>query len=137
MREPLIWLGEFDPCDTVTKVRNNDPHRDLLVAVVMQWKQHLNLDTKYTVQEVIGRALVISSFHNALLGVAGSRTGGSVSNANLGRWLKKVEGKIVGGYSLIQDGVLTRLSNLEAGPAVAVARYQSAAFPAAHQLVLD
>jgi hypothetical protein len=23
--EPLIWLGEADPCETVAKVRENDP----------------------------------------------------------------------------------------------------------------
>ena len=53
VREPLIWLGVADPCDTVVKVRENDPHRDLLTAVVMQWKQHLGLNMKFTVQELI------------------------------------------------------------------------------------
>ena len=26
VREPLVWLGEADPCDTVGKVRESDPH---------------------------------------------------------------------------------------------------------------
>ena len=104
VREPLVWLGEPDPCDTVVKVRDNDPQRDLLTVVIVQWKQHLLLGTQYTVQEVIGRAIVVPSFYNALLAVAAARTGGSVSNDRLGRWLKRVQGKIVAGHSLVQDG---------------------------------
>jgi len=64
----------------------------------------LLLGTQYTVQEVIGRAIVVPSFYNALLAVAAARTGGSVSNDRLGRWLKRVQGKIVAGHSLVQDG---------------------------------
>ena len=69
VREPLIWLGEADPCDTVGKVRENDPHRDLLLAVIMQWKEDLGLNISYTVQEIIGRAVNTASFYNALLAV--------------------------------------------------------------------
>jgi len=46
---------------------------------------------------------VVPSFYNALLAVAAGR-GGAVDNARLGRWLKRVEGKIVGKCSLVQDG---------------------------------
>jgi hypothetical protein len=27
IREPLVWLGEADPCETIKKIRENDPHR--------------------------------------------------------------------------------------------------------------
>jgi hypothetical protein len=110
VREPLIWLGEADPCDTVCRVRENDPHRDLLVAVVMQWKEHLGLDTKYTVQEIIGRAVNTPDFYNALLAVAIAKTGGLISNDRLGRWLKRVQGKIVSDLSLVQDGNISGYS---------------------------
>jgi hypothetical protein len=40
----------------------------------------------------------------ALVAVAGSRTGLLVSNDRLGRWLKKVQGKIVNGLCLLQAG---------------------------------
>jgi putative DNA primase/helicase len=104
VREPLIWLGETDPCSTVATVRENDPHRDLLTAVIMQWKENLSLNTKYTVQDVIGRSVNVPSFYNALVGVAPVRAGGAISNVNLGRWLKRVQGKIVSGFSLLQVG---------------------------------
>ena len=104
VREPLIWLGEADPCDTVAKVRENDPHRDLLTPMIMQWKEHLGLNTQYTVQEVIGRAVNTPNFYVALMAVAEKRMGGVVSNDRLGRWLKRVQGKIISGFSLLQDG---------------------------------
>jgi len=104
IRSPLIWLGKADPCETLVEVRNSDPYRDLLVAVIMQWREHLSLDTKYTVQEVIGLAVNIPNFYTALIGVAASRKGQTVSNISLGRWLKRVQGKIVNGLTLLQDG---------------------------------
>jgi putative DNA primase/helicase len=103
IREPLIWLGWPDPCDTVTKVRANDPERDALQAVIAQWREHLGVDQQYTVQQVIDRAVNISSFHTALKNVAGSRTG-LVSNVRLGRWLKRIQGKIVNKITLLQAG---------------------------------
>jgi putative DNA primase/helicase len=106
VREPLIWLGEADPCETVDKARENDPQRDLLMAVILQWKENLNLNIRYTVQEVIARAVNTPSFHAALVAVAAAGSGGMiVSNERLGRWLKRVEGKIVGGFSLVRDGI--------------------------------
>ena len=58
IREALIWLDRTDPCETVAEVRDSDPHRGELVTIVEQWKQHLALNQDYTVQQVIGRALV-------------------------------------------------------------------------------
>ncbi len=81
VREPLIWLGEPDPCTTMIKVRENDPQRDLLTVIIMQWKEKLGLNTRCTVQELIGQAIVVPSFYNALLAVAAARTGGGVDSA--------------------------------------------------------
>ena len=104
VREPLIWLDRVDPCETLADIRENDPYRAELVTVIMQWRQHLILDQKYTVQDVIERAVNTPSFYNALSAVALAHTGGIVSNARLGRWLKGVQGKIVNGFALLQDG---------------------------------
>jgi hypothetical protein len=104
VREALIWLGEADPCDTVGKVRANDPMRDDLGTVLLQWKEHLSVYTRYTVQEVIERAVNVPTFYTALMNVAASKTGGAVSNDRLGRWLKHVQGKIVNGLRLVQEG---------------------------------
>jgi hypothetical protein len=104
VRETLIWLGETDPCDTVAEVRENDPALDALRAVLLQWKEELGINSAHTVQQVIGRAINVSSFYTALLNVAASKTGGVVSNERLGRWFKRIQGKIVNGLRLQQRG---------------------------------
>src|SRR6516164_8445323 len=104
IRSPLIWLNRVDPCETLVEVRNSDPHRDALVAVIMQWENHFGVGSVYTVQEIIERAVNSPSFYTALINVAASRSGQTVSNVNLGRWLKRVQGKIVNGLTLLQSG---------------------------------
>jgi hypothetical protein len=104
IREPLVWLGKVDPCETIVEVRNSDPHRDALVAVIMQWEKNFGIGSPYTVQEIIAHAVNTSSFYTALINVASSRNSQTVSNVYLGRWLKRVQGKIVNGLTLLQHG---------------------------------
>jgi hypothetical protein len=99
-----VWLGQIDPCETLLDVRRSDPQRDELIAVLMQWELCLGVGHKHTVQQVVERAINAPTFYTALMGVAGSRTGQSISNVSLGRWLKHVEGKIANGLTLMQDG---------------------------------
>jgi putative DNA primase/helicase len=106
IREALIWLGRTDPCETVAKVRDSDPHRTELIAVTEQWKGCLALDQGYTVQQIISRALTDSSFHNALMAVAETHSGSVVNNMRLGRWLRRVKGKVVNDLKLIQVGII-------------------------------
>jgi hypothetical protein len=104
VREPLIWLGRADPCDTVTKAREDDPKRGALVAVLLQWKEVLGTTSKHTMREVINAAINSVDFHNALLVVAATRGGNIVSNERLGHWLKANEGKIANGLEIIRAG---------------------------------
>jgi hypothetical protein len=55
-------------------------------------------------REIISAAINRPDFHNALLAVAASQNGNVVSNDRLGRWLKRNEGKIVSGLSIICAG---------------------------------
>jgi putative DNA primase/helicase len=103
VRQALVWLGRADPCETAAKVRGGDPHRINLNAVLVQWHENLGSGT-YTVQQVIGRALVAADFQAALCVVAGNRAGNFVNNDRLGRWLKKVEGQIMNGLALVRAG---------------------------------
>ena len=104
IRAPLVWLGKTDPCETIAEIRDNDPYRAALVAVIEQWKAYLQLGTKYSVQEVIERAVNVPSFYTALMNVANSRSGQAISNDRLGRWLKGVQGKMVGNLTLQSTG---------------------------------
>ena len=104
IREPLIWLGRADPCESVAKVRDNDPARTALAGVLMHWKEVFGVNKRRTVQQVLSAALVNSDLHSALVAVAGNQSGLLISNERLGRWLSKVEGKIVNDLRLIRDG---------------------------------
>ena len=104
VREALIWLRREDPCKSVTKVRDSDPVRSALEAVLEQWKVVLGISTHKTVQEVINAGLVDQNLHSALLSVAGNDSGLLVSNRRLGWWLKRVEGKIVNKLRLVRAG---------------------------------
>jgi hypothetical protein len=104
-REALVWLGCGDPCETVEKVPSNDPKRDALQMIVTQWRNHLGVDSKHTVQDVINKAMYVADFNTALLSVASNMTGHAVSNDRLGRWLRKVQGKVVDGLKFSCDGM--------------------------------
>jgi hypothetical protein len=106
IREPLLWLGYADSCDTMIKTKDSDPARLALMAVLAQWRANLGTDASYTVQEVINRSINVSDFHVALTNVAGDRTGVLVNNQRLGRWLKRVEGQIIDGLALKRTGII-------------------------------
>jgi hypothetical protein len=110
IREPLVWVGQDDPCETVTKIREGDPEREGLCAVIEGWQALLGTENTYTVQQIINRGLVEPSFQMALMTVAGNRTGSMVDNQRLGRWLSRVAGRVVpvgsARLSLVREGVL-------------------------------
>jgi hypothetical protein len=97
IRAPLLWLDQVDPCDTIHKVKKDDPRLLALATVIAQWKANVRVNAEKTVQEVINCAVNVPEFHTALLNVAASRSSNVVSNDRLGRWLRKVEGKVVNG----------------------------------------
>jgi hypothetical protein len=119
VREALIWLGCDDPCNTVENVREDDPERAALVAVLAQWKRHLGIGARYTAQQIIdhaagktyiaarGESLLNArrkraEFHTALLNVAGH--GGFVNNKRLGWWLSQNRNRPVGGVQIVRRG---------------------------------
>jgi putative DNA primase/helicase len=108
IREPLVWLDAGDPCDTVIKVRANDPVRESLAAVLAQWSQHLGIGVTYTIQRIITEANAVTDFQAVLLAVGASNPGSTIiSNVKLGRWLHKVDGRIVNGLVLRNAGIVT------------------------------
>jgi len=104
IRQPLVWLEQADPGVTIDELRKNDPERLDHYAVLVQWLQKLGPRNNHTVQQAIERAEVDSDFHAALMAVAAG-SGTNISNMRLGRWLRRVEGKVIGGYSLRRVGM--------------------------------
>jgi hypothetical protein len=95
VRSPLVWLDQTDPCESMKTVRENDPARAALSAILEQWTQKLQIGTVYRVQDIITRAMTDIDFFGALMAVAASRQSNTISNDRLGRYLVKNNGKIV------------------------------------------
>jgi len=105
IRDALLWLGCDDPCDTIHKVKGEDPQVAALTAVMAQWHEHIGLQREVTVQEVINHSLNAHDFFVALMNVAAAKSGNVISNDRLGRWLKKNEARIISSVSLRCTGV--------------------------------
>jgi hypothetical protein len=101
IRQPLVWLGYVDPWDGVKEVAADDPRRDELLAVAIEWKRVLGVGKEYRLQTVINTAMTDNDFFQALMTVAG--TGKNINNVWAGRWLHRIDGKVVNidnGYSI-------------------------------------
>jgi hypothetical protein len=105
VREPLIWLGRADPCDTVAEMREDDPKRAALLTIILQWREVLGTTSSHTMREIINVAVNRPDFYNALVTVAAAgRASNLLSNERLGRWLKVNENKIASGFSIVRAG---------------------------------
>jgi len=116
VRSALIWAGEADPCKTMEKVRTGDPKREALAAVLQSWDTFIGPAQRVSVKDIIDNATshIIGlygkpvyenpAFREALLVVAAD--GGAVNSRRLGKWLSTINGRIVGGKKIVDDGIL-------------------------------
>jgi hypothetical protein len=116
IRGALIWLGEADPCDTMEKVRQNDPKLGAVVAVISQWADVVGYDVRVTTKDLIDYAVekvenggpyykqdfTHPELRESLLIVAGD--GGSINSRRLGLWLGSNENRLVQGCKIVRDG---------------------------------
>jgi putative DNA primase/helicase len=116
IRDALIWLGETDPCDTMERIRQNDPKLGAVIAVVSQWADVVGYDRQVTTKDLIDyateqkeaatyrlqREFVNPEFREALLIVAGD--GGSINSRRMGIWLGSVENRLVNGCKIVRAG---------------------------------
>lgn len=107
VREALVWLGCADPGESMRQLRQGDPQRAELLAVLTQWYALFG-ERPVMVREVIEAAFVriVSNpdFQNSLLAVAEAKRGG-VSSDRLGRWLARNEGAIGNSLRLKRVGI--------------------------------
>jgi hypothetical protein len=116
IRGALIWLGEADPCETMEKVRQNDPKLGAVVAVISQWADVVGYDKRVTTKDLIDYAVekvenggpyykqefTHPELRESLLIVAGD--GGSINSRRLGLWLGSNENRLVQGCKVVRDG---------------------------------
>jgi putative DNA primase/helicase len=101
VREPLVWLGESDPVVSMETARAEDPQ----LADIREFfeSELLALDTSYKTQEIIDLAAGNDEAKAFLARVSDSN--GGVPNAReLGKWLRKISGRPVGGLRLSSVG---------------------------------
>jgi hypothetical protein len=111
VRSPLVWLGEPDPVGSVEAVRANDPTLTDIFEFFSLWEKLMRLDMFYTTTRIIEIAeeapppnFNASELKTFLLRVAAARGNpGVVSPERLGKWLRKISGRVVGGRRLIRD----------------------------------
>ena len=108
-REPLVWLGQPDPVQSMDSAREEDPELANIRELFSLWRDYLTLDEPYTCREIIEAACKppapgdfnAQPFKLLLLRVAEDK--GNVSAKRLGWWLRKISGRVIGEYRLNSD----------------------------------
>ena len=100
VREPLLWLGLADPCETTAKARADDPDRERLGALLEAWRDAFKNAPTRTSEAL--RAATGSALHTALVEALGGdhRLDGTL----LGYYLRTNTRKIVSGMRFERDG---------------------------------
>ena len=98
IREPLVWLGLADPCETRTVVLADDPEREesrLALRVLYKKFKDKEFRTKDILQSV--------SLSKAMEAVAAGRHK-EIDSRSLGWWLRRTKDRVLGGLQLKQSG---------------------------------
>jgi len=105
VRSPLVWLGEPDPVISMEGLRNEDVELANIREFFGLWLEYgLDLDVPYLTATIIEEAVAAPpanywgprEFKPFLLRVAAARGDASrISTERLGRWLRRISGRIV------------------------------------------
>jgi hypothetical protein len=106
VRAPLLWLGCADPCETTLKFKVQDPHVLQLGAVIEAWNETIGTNAPVKIQDIINKGLMAPELQIALMAVAEARGRQIVSPGRLGRWLRKVDGRIISGRAIRHAGMV-------------------------------
>jgi putative DNA primase/helicase len=100
IRAPLVWLGMADPCATRRHVIEDDPDRELAIAVLTAWRGAFE-GASLRMSEVIERANSDGELKSALLSVANARhDAGNIDPRRLGQKCRDWKDRVVGGLRL-------------------------------------
>jgi hypothetical protein len=105
VREPLVWAGEKDPCETRQQIINDDPEKESALAALVQLANEFK-EQEFTAAEAAGKAnefykqYVNENLHKALVDVAAEKNSKDVDTGKLGRWFRSWKDRIVNGHKL-------------------------------------
>jgi len=117
VREPLIWLEQPDPVDSMEQARADDPERNFAVALFDRWRSHLKVGEAYSVAQIIecaretrpsGSMGVGSADYEhvrpdfySLLSEKCPLFKGGIDPKQLGKRLSRLKGQVHGGHRLV------------------------------------
>ena len=102
-RQPLLWLGQADPTESVFMAMAEDPDRDLLGRILTAWQRVFGKSAAM-VRDAVKRASAFGDEHDelqeVLLEIADER--GEINRRKLGWWIKRHAGRIVDGRRFVR-----------------------------------
>lgn len=101
-REPLMWMGLTDPCESYDQIAADDPDRQEHRQMLMLWKRVFGTGS-HTARECITRADIDNPLRDLLHELARDR-GGTLSAKRLGKWLQSKQGRIADNMKFERDG---------------------------------
>jgi hypothetical protein len=103
-REPLMWVGLDDPCDSYALIAEDDPERQEHRQMLLAWREIFGGRT-VTAREAIDQAVVEANRHfRDLLHELARDRAGVLSAKRLGRWLHGRDGRIADGLKFERKG---------------------------------
>ena len=107
VRSPLVWLSQPDPVESMEAAHDDDPELANIRELFSLWPDYLDFDQRYTTSriiEIVCQPLSPNDFNrqpfkDLLLRIAGNNQG-AASPERLGRWLRKISGRVVDGCRL-------------------------------------
>lgn len=103
VRRSLLWLGEPDPVQSQSTIREGDDSRVTLAIFLETWHSRLG-STSYQAREIVDEARIAgekSDFQNAIFDVCRDRQG-TPSIKFLSYYLRTHNGVVVNGYRLVK-----------------------------------
>lgn len=103
-RDPLVWLGEADPCATRQRIESRDPVREQLRVLLAAWHAVFDASgqTVATAVQLDTASDATMALREAILAVA--QQGREVNTRQLGNFISKHENRIEGGLSFARAG---------------------------------
>jgi len=98
VRQPLMWLGVSDPAAVLYSVQENDPEKQMLLRLLLAWKQCFG-SVPTMVREAVGYAFSGAANSGDLKEVFEevAERKGEINRRILGHLIGRYEGRVVGG----------------------------------------
>lgn len=112
-REPLVWLGCEDPCESVKAIEREDPERGAHLQLMHAWKLVFGEKgvtareaVKIAADAAVGATLSpdAKALEAALSEIASDRRSGQLNSRSLARWLGKHVDRRAGGHQIVKSG---------------------------------